>query len=271
MATDKTSPKIVDFSNVKDASGFNTKPVPPGDYLAKIVKVADAESKKDGTFQFVFSIRLEKFSQNTYPYYCKLQENQLWKLRNLLIAAGMNVPKRRMKLDPSKVVGKTIGITMEDDEYDGKPKSTIASVFPASELGDDLVNDSTAEDEDDLADAAEDDMEDDLNDLELEDDTPAPKAKKAAAKPAPEVEDDDEEEEEEEEADEDTAEGDQFDDMDRAKLKRFIKGKDSDYSVKRSQSDDDLREVARGLDKPAKAAAKADDEDELEELDIDNL
>lgn len=133
----KASAKAVDFSGVKDRGNFNPKQVEAGDYRAKVVKVEDGESKKDEQFQYVFTIKLEKFSQHSYPYYCKLQENQLWKLRNLLVAAGLNVPKTKMKLDPNKVVGKTIGVTMEDDEYEGKMKSTIGAVFPASELADD--------------------------------------------------------------------------------------------------------------------------------------
>lgn len=131
------SAKAVDFSTVKDGGGaFSPRRVEAGDYSAKIVKVEDNESKKSGDFQYLFTFKLTKYSQNSYPYYCKLQENQLWKLRNLLIAAGLNVPKKRMKLDPNKVVGRTVGVTMEDDEYEGKRKSVIAAVFSASELAD---------------------------------------------------------------------------------------------------------------------------------------
>lgn len=130
----KASAKVVDFSNVKERGNFNPQQVEMGDYLAKVVKVEDGESKQNQDFMYIFTIKLSKFSQYSYPYYCKLTENQLWKLRNLLVAAGLNVPKARMKLEPSKVVGKTIGVTMEDDEYEGKMKSVIAAVFPAAEL-----------------------------------------------------------------------------------------------------------------------------------------
>lgn len=142
------SAKAVDFSGVKDRGNFNPKHIAEGDYAAKIVKVEDAESKKDQSFQYVFTIKLNKFSQNSYPYYCKLQENQLWKLRNIAVAAGLNVPKKRMKFDPNKVVGKSIGVTMEDDEYEGKMKSVIGAVFPISELADgaEIEDDATEDD-----------------------------------------------------------------------------------------------------------------------------
>lgn len=130
----KASVKTADFSGVKDRGAFNPKHVAEGDYAAVITKVEDGEAKKTGDFQYIFTIKLKKFSQSSYPYYCKLQENQLWKLRNLAVAAGLNVPKKRMKFDPNKLVGKTIGVTMEDDEYEGKMKSVIAATFPVSEL-----------------------------------------------------------------------------------------------------------------------------------------
>jgi hypothetical protein len=236
MAT-KVTAKAVDFSNVKDAGNFNTKRIPAGDYLAKIIKVEDGESKKDNAFQYVFTIKVMKHASASYPYYCKLQENQLWKLRNLLVAAGQNIPKKRFKVDPSKVVGKMIGVTIEDAEYNDKEKSEIGSVFPASELGDDVVQD---HDEDEA----------DEGDEEYEDE--------------PEAE---EEEADEEEADDEAEdEADEFEGMDRAALKKYINAADAKFAFKKSQTDDDLRAKAREL-----AGNSGDEDEELEELDIDDL
>jgi hypothetical protein len=147
---------------VKERGNFNPKHVPEGDYAAKIVKVEDGESKKDQSFQYIFTIKLQKFSQNSYPYYCKLQENQLWKLRNIAVAAGLNVPKKRMKFDPNKVVGKSIGVTMADDEYEGKLKSVVDAVFPVAELADggEDVPDDEGFDEESAPTLASDDSED---------------------------------------------------------------------------------------------------------------
>lgn len=188
---------VIDFTNVKEGGNFNPKRRPEGDYKAKITKVEDAESKKDGKAQWLFTIQV---GSGTYPYYCKHEENQYWKIRNLLVAAGMTVPKKKVKVDPNKLVGKFIGVTLEDDEYEGKKKSVVAATFPVSELEDEDVEDEA----DDADDEDEDDeptppkkakkppVEDD--DDEDEDDEPAPPKKKA--KPAP-VEDDDDEDEDE--------------------------------------------------------------------------
>ena len=71
---------------------------------------------------------------------------------------------------------------------------------------------------------------------------------------------DDEEENDEEENDED---GDEFDSMDRVALKKYITANGLEISVKKSMSDDDLRNAIR-------AAAKSDDADEAEDEEEDD-
>lgn len=88
--------------------------------------------------------------------------------------------------------------------------------------------------------------------------------KKAYAKSEEEDEEeddaDDEEEEEEEENDED---GDEFDSMDRVALKKYITANGLEISVKKSMSDDDLRNAIR-------AAAKSDNADEADDEEEDD-
>lgn len=174
---EKASAKVIDMTNVKDSGGrrFNKKRVPEGDYLARVTAVEDAPVKSGenkGDFQWLFTITLEDKPTHKYPYYCKLEENQLWKIRNLLLAAGLNVPKKKLKLDPEKVISKLIAVTMEDDEYENKAQSTIATIFPPSEL-----DGGTADDEDD-----EDDEEEEAKPAKKK----AKKSKKAEPEPEPE-------------------------------------------------------------------------------------
>lgn len=219
------SARTVDFTSVKDGGQFNRNRIPAGDYIATITKVDDAEAK-DGTFQYLFSIKIDKVPSRVIPYYCKLQENQLWKLRNLLIAAGKTVPKKKLKLDPSTIVGKKIGVTVEDDEYEGREQSQISGVFPASELVEgNIVDDDNEEPEDD-----EDEGMDDLDtSADLEDD-------------------------------EDEDEADPLADLDRAALKALLVKRDASFKARKSQTDDDLRDLLR--EEPA--AEDEDDEDEPE-------
>ena len=77
---------------------------------------------------------------------------------------------------------------------------------------------------------------------------------------ADDEEEDDEEEDEEEGNDED---GDEFDSMDRVALKKYITANGLEISVKKSMSDDDLRNAIR-------AAAKSDDADEADDEEEDD-
>lgn len=223
--------KVADFTKTKDGGGqFSKKRMPVGDYLAKVVKVEDAESKKDHEFQYLFTIQLVKTPSASYPYYCKITENQLWKLRNLLIAAGISVPKKRVKVDPNKAVGRMIGVSLEDDEYNGREQSVIERIFPAADLND--ATDDDEGDDEDQTDETEDDVEDEEPEVE-----------------EPEV--------------------DPVAEMTRTELKQAIKAMDDAATFKKSESDDDLRDRLRDLQTPPAADLndldEADDEADDEE------
>lgn len=172
----------LDFTNVKDGGDFNKKHQASGDYAATITKVVDAKSKKSGEKMWVFTI---KVGTGTYGYYCVLNADNVWKVRNLAVAAGQNVPKKRVNVDPNKLINKTIGVTLEDEEYEGRSQSTVSAVFPKSEL--DGGGTPTDEDDGDEGEGDEGDSED-----EGAEEAPAPKkakkAKKAKAEPEPEEE-----------------------------------------------------------------------------------
>lgn len=174
------SVEILDFTNVKERS-FSPKRMPAGDYVGVIVAVDD-HVKEGKDKQWVFTIKLKSNSSAVYPYYCQLTETTLWKIRNLFIAAGKQVPKKKAKVDPNKIVGAEIGLTLEDDEYEGKEKSSIAATFPADEVDSEPTPEPAPaarpamkkagakkaapvveEDEDDLDE--DDDLEEDIDDL----------------------------------------------------------------------------------------------------------
>ena len=95
---------------------------------------------------------------------------------------------------------------------------------------------------------------------EEEEEKPAPK--KYTKKTAPVEEDDDDEEAEEEEETEDESETDEFDDMDRTELKKYIKKNEVDVTVKKSMSEDDIREAIR---EAIKNSEEAEEEEETED------
>ena len=246
MAKSAVRARTLDFSNVKESSGINPKHLDEGEYLGKVIEVRD-DPAKDGEAMWNFIIQLEDHKTATYPYYVKLVENQLWKLRNLFVAAGVDIPKKAVKIDPNRVVNKTICAVLEDDEYEGKTKSVISALMPKEEFEGYEGDTSPADDDED----------------EDEEDEPAPVAKKRGRprKVVEEVEDDEDEEEDEEPA----------------PVKRG-RGRPKKVVVEEEDDDDEEDEPAppKKRGRPAKAAAApakkkrrrpADDEDD--DLDID--
>lgn len=89
----------------------------------------------------------------------------------------------------------------------------------------------------------------------------APKVEKEEPEDADTEDEDDESETEEEETD---TNGDEFDDMDRTELKKYNKEHELGITVKKSMSDDDLRDAIREAVKANEAEADEDDAEEEE-------
>lgn len=214
--------ETLDFSQVKEGSNFSPKHKTEGEYLGTITSFTDTKSKS-GNKMWVFGVQLKTDRRAVYPVYCLLGADQVWKLRNMMMAAGFKVPKKRMSVDGNRLVGKDIGIFLEDDEYEGKMKSVIGSFFPADEYtGPDAGSSTDSDEEDeeeelpeedeeyedeDASEGDEDDTDDEADDEEDEEEPEPAPAKKAPAKksaparakvkkaPEPEPEDDEDEDE----------------------------------------------------------------------------
>lgn len=175
MATGLPKQIVVDFTNVKDSSGYSQTHVRSGDYRGKVKSVEYGESKDNKTPMLTYALALATRPSATYRYNCPLTEKSLWKLRNLLVACGVNVPKKKLNIAAvaERIVGKEVGMSLDDDEYNGNIRSQVTSVFPAS----DLPADAPAEDETDEAPADDDtddapvtdEGEEDLEELDLDD------------------------------------------------------------------------------------------------------
>lgn len=194
----------LDFSKTEERSGWNTRQMPEGLHRAKVVSVQQTEAQ-DGTDMLVYGFVPEesKYKSRRFPYYCKLQQNQLWKLRDLLVAAGESVPKKALQIDPEKIVGKTVAIEVADELYNGQTRSTVNGVYDTSILdGDsdsssdededeeDYEEDEESEDfeeeDDEVEDFDDEDLDDfDEDDFDDEDEEEEPAPKKAPAKKSP--------------------------------------------------------------------------------------
>jgi hypothetical protein len=174
----------LDFSKVEERSGWNTKEIPEGVHEMKIVSVEVGEAK-DGTDMITYGLvpTNPKYKTRLFPYYCKLQQNQLFKIRDLLVAAGISVPKKVTSIDPEAPVGKIVAAEVSDETGQYAGRSSIDGIYdrsiaeddndagdePDDEVEDDEVEDEVDEEEDfdDEEDSEEEDDEDEDGDDEL--------------------------------------------------------------------------------------------------------
>jgi hypothetical protein len=263
MAKDPSLVVTVDFSDVKESSGINPKQQPEADYLMRIIKVEMKKTKEKNEPMALILFQDANMRSAVYPYYCTFSDNMLWKIRNAFIAAGVPVPKSKGKIDLGKLVNKEVGVTLEDDEYDGKMKSVISAVFHKDEL--------------EPTDAEEDDFEDDEEEDEEEvEEAPVKKSKKKA--PAPVEEEDEEEEAEEEDEEEEEEPAPVVKAPSKRTLARRAEKEAAAKAAAEAEEEDDEDEEEEEAPAPvAKKKAKAkpapvveDDEDD-DDLDLDDI
>jgi hypothetical protein len=199
----------IDFTQEESGGGGRVR-VPEGDYKARVFAVKP-DTSKEGNPMLVWTFEgvSGKLKGKKLTDYTSLTPKALWKVRSILEALGVEAPSKSVfELPTKKVLNKELGITLEDDEYNGKISSKIQDYIDI----DTLENNDSDDDDDD---------EEDLEDEETEDD---------------EDEDDDEEKENDDDG---------LNELDRAGLKKHIKENDLDVTVKKSMDDTAIRTAIR--------------------------
>lgn len=164
----------LDFSKVEERSGWNTKEIPEGLHEMKVV-AAEVGEAKDGTDMITYALvpTSPKYKTRRFPYYCKLQQNQLWKLRDLIVATGGTVPKKVTNIDPDLPVGKLIAAEVSDETGQYAGRSTVDGTYGVEILDDDNDGEEPEDDEeydDEAEEADEDEVDEDEEDEEDEED-----------------------------------------------------------------------------------------------------
>lgn len=240
-----SSKHTFDFTDVREPSAFTPKRKKAGDYEAVIVSFEAGVSKKDNP-QWVFGLQLTSDKSAVYPYYCGLDNDSAWKIRNLILAAGMNAPKKKVSVDAAKLVGKKIGLELEDDEYEGREKSRISRIFPTSELADSEPIDEDEDDDeedDDIDTDDEDDSEEDDEDTDDEED----------------AEDEDDDSDEDEDDDDDETDEDEDEDEEEEEpepVKPAKKSKKAAPAKKEAAPAKASKKAAPAKEEPKKKASK---------------
>lgn len=111
-----------DFSSVEDTGRIR---VPEADYRVRVANTKSRDSQAGNsmivwTFEFLDS----KFAGKTIWDQTTLTPRSLWRLKKLLEAMGVKVPRRAVSIDTRKYHGEQLGITVADDEYEERNGKT---------------------------------------------------------------------------------------------------------------------------------------------------
>jgi len=228
----------LDFSKEVEGGGGGIR-LPENDYKGQIVKIKKIRSSEKDTPGLAVTIKITegKFKGKKLTDRLWITPKSLWRVRSMLEALGISVPKKVVNLPIKKIIGKELGLTVIDDEpYNGRIKSKIGDFVDLETLAD--LYDDEDEDDDDFD-------EDDVDDEDSDED------------------EDDEDEDDEDEDDEDEDDEDDLEDMNRKELKQYIKENDLQVKVTKKMDADDIREAIE--------EAKGDDDEDEDEIDLEDF
>jgi hypothetical protein len=163
----------IDFGGVDKEirRGGRAVRIPEGDYILKIVEAEEATGERSGAkyLRWTFQVAEGEHKGKRLRMNTSLKPDALWNLRNLIHAAlGKNVAGKAVNFDPETLYGKIVGGAVEDNEFNDRITSQVASVFPRDEANPvEADEDEEEEDEDEEEEEEEDD--DDLEDVDVED------------------------------------------------------------------------------------------------------
>jgi hypothetical protein len=164
----------IDFGDVPKEKRQRFRRIDEGEYPAKVVswkkKYKDNDKSNAPYLAWTLQITEGKFKGTPFIENTSLKKDALFNLRNLIFACSngkKNVAGKTVNFDPDSLIGKKIGIVVEDEEYDNKMRSTVVDMKPISEMEEDEDEEADEdEDEEEDEDEAEDEDEEEDDDLE---------------------------------------------------------------------------------------------------------
>jgi hypothetical protein len=162
---------VVDFSDTESRGGKKggrSAHLPEGDYTAKVKEAAFGHSSEKWVITGPNSSKGKTIRDSLW-----LSDKALWRVRQTLEALGLQVPSKKVKVNPKSMIGKEAAITLEDEEWEGKVRSRIVDCFALAEYEEltesgeeELDEDEEDEEEDETEDEEEDEVEVDLDELD---------------------------------------------------------------------------------------------------------
>jgi len=168
----------VDFTETESRGGKKSmgarRHYPPGDYAVKCVRAELTTSSEKDTpgVRVTFRILSGEHKGGEVTDTAWLTPKSLWRLRNMLEAMGIKIPSKAVNVDTGIMQGKSLAITLDDEEYDNKVYSRVVDTFLLSELEEvesDEDTDDLGTDEDEEEGEESEKEDDDLEEIDLDD------------------------------------------------------------------------------------------------------
>lgn len=130
-----------DFSDVSE--GY--KGLPVGDYVCKVTKVELKDGQKAKYLQWELTVGIGNEKGNKTSFITSLSTKALFKLRDFMVACGLEVPKSLATVDTDTMIGKIVGIsvvagTYTNDKGEVKDKTEIKDVYAVKKTDKGWVN-----------------------------------------------------------------------------------------------------------------------------------
>lgn len=125
---------------MKDVEGKRPL-VAEGEYTVEVVNVEEKEGQNAPYLSWEFKIVGGKFDGAKLYNNTSLAPQALWNLRGTLEALGLEVPDDDTDMELEDLIGKTCGVEVGHEMYDGKKMARITDIHPAAEEDDDNADD----------------------------------------------------------------------------------------------------------------------------------
>lgn len=105
-----------DFTNVSEGGGR----LPAGEYICKVTKAELKDGAKGKYINWELTVGTGPEKGGKIYHITSLTIKALFKLREFMIACGLDVPKKVVDIDTEKIIGRIVGISVIDDTYKDK-------------------------------------------------------------------------------------------------------------------------------------------------------
>ncbi len=112
-----------------EGGGFELLPV--GEYPAYINNIQEKGEGEGKYLNFRFTIAEGPQAKRNAFTNCSLKKEAIWKLKNILIAAGIvqKGHKGAVQWNLPDLVGRKVGIRVAHEEYEGQKRESVAAIF----------------------------------------------------------------------------------------------------------------------------------------------